>query len=224
MKEESHAKAELLGYLREQIKFLISSTNSYDKGFEEEAKRLAATIRVLVHDTKESSSLLTSLQKKDIPFYDSGTDWESDHTVSLTGLANMKFSPTSGLEHYAPLDDLQPGRSSKKKVTFSDWWSKVIYLDNKQKLNRKELILNTANKLGGTHVDPNLDEAYRRLKSFDSPTWKFISREVAFDSSGSEFIVKEAVEDSKKSLLLANIRQVAYEVLKTLKDEFPELF
>jgi len=51
MKRGSHTKAELLDYLREQITFLRNSIDSYDKGFEGEAKRLATTIRVLVHDT-----------------------------------------------------------------------------------------------------------------------------------------------------------------------------
>jgi len=87
-----------------------------------------------------------------------------------------------------------------------------------------ELIVNTANKLGGAHVDPNLDQAYEGLTRFDSPTWKFISREVSFDSNGSEFVVNELVEDFQNSCMLANIRQVAHEVLKTLKDEFPKLF
>lgn len=225
MGKVSHSKEELLDYLREQIRFLVSSANSYDRGFEGEAKRLAVVIRVLVHDTSNSTSLLTLLGKKDIDFYDSGLDWELHHKFSPTGLADIQFSPPSELKYCAPLDNLWPGKSKLKKVSFDDWWNKVIWLDNKQnRLNRKELIVNVVNKLGGAHVDPKLDKAYERLATFDSPSWKFIARQVALDSGGSEFVVSEVVEDFKNSALLANIRQIAHEVLKTLKDEFPDLF
>lgn len=221
MKTVSHAKEDLLDYLREQVRFLVSSANSYDRGFEGEAKRLAVIIRVLVHDTSNSTSLLTLLGKKDIDFYDSGLDWESDHRLSPTGLADIQFSPPKELRYSAPLDNLWPGKSKVKKVRFNQWWNKVVYLDNKQnKLNRKELILNTANKLGGAHVDPNLDKAYQRLVAFDSPTWNFIAKEVALDLDGSESVVNEVVVDFHNSAVLANIRQIAHEVLKTLKDEF----
>lgn len=210
MKRVSHTKEELLGYLQEQIGFLISSTNSYDSGFEGEAKRLAVVIRVLVHDTSKSTSLLTWLHAKDIGFYDSGVDYEPEHSISHSGLAIMEFSP-SGARYCAPLDDLPPESSKDKKVSFDEWWNKVVYADDEQNiLTRKHLVLNVANKEGGAHIDPKLDEAYANLSRFNSPAWKFIRNGVP--------------EDFKNSPVLANIRQIAHEVLKILKDEFPDLF
>ena len=50
---------ELKSHLKEQIQFLLKSAQSYDEGFTSEAKRLAVVIRVLLHDTKKSKSLLT---------------------------------------------------------------------------------------------------------------------------------------------------------------------
>ena len=61
----SQTQNELLGHLAEQIIFLINSSNSFDDGFQCEAKRVATTIRVLLHDNPPHSvSLLTQLNKK----------------------------------------------------------------------------------------------------------------------------------------------------------------
>ena len=54
---------DLNSHLKEQIQFLLKSCQSYDEGFFSEAKRLAVVIRVLLHDTKDSYSLLTLLNK-----------------------------------------------------------------------------------------------------------------------------------------------------------------
>ena len=53
---------ELLDHLKEQVAFMKQSATSYDKGFDDEAKRLAVVIRVLVHDTQNSTSPPPSLQ------------------------------------------------------------------------------------------------------------------------------------------------------------------
>lgn len=55
---------DLHNHLREQLQFLHASANAFDYGFEGEAKRLATTIRVLVHDTRSSTSLLKQLNLK----------------------------------------------------------------------------------------------------------------------------------------------------------------
>ncbi|MFJ5956563.1 hypothetical protein ACIQC5_11475 [Paenarthrobacter sp. NPDC092416] len=46
--------------LVEQLEFLDSSCAAYDSGSRSEAKRLATTVRVLLHDTKQSTSLLAT--------------------------------------------------------------------------------------------------------------------------------------------------------------------
>jgi len=51
---------ELRDQLKDQIHFLIESSNAYDSGSASEAKRLAVAIRILVHDTDISRSLLPS--------------------------------------------------------------------------------------------------------------------------------------------------------------------
>jgi len=205
---------ELLGHLKDQIAFMKQSTDSYDKGFEGEAKRLAVAIRILVHDTQESKSLLTSLGKKNINFYDSASDYHPNGVVvSHSGLVLKKFMfPKGGGEYEAPLDDLPPSRNKNKKVNFDQWWDNRIVIRDSQKntFTRKDLVRTVANTEGGAHVDLNLNQAYANLSRFHSLGWKFFRGEVA--------------EDFKNNPALPSIRQIAHEVLKTLNDEFPELF
>ena len=66
MAEVKQSKVDLEDHLREQISFLRASADSYDSGFKGEAKRLAVIIRVLLHDTHKSTSLMTLLGIKGI--------------------------------------------------------------------------------------------------------------------------------------------------------------
>ncbi len=52
---------ELQAHLAEQLQFLEASADAFDRGFRGEAKRMAATIRILVHQTHRSHSLLGQL-------------------------------------------------------------------------------------------------------------------------------------------------------------------
>src|SRR3954467_14968214 len=56
------SKAELDNHLKEQSGSLRASMRSYDEGFEGEAKRLAVTIRVLVHNTSRSHAIRFHLE------------------------------------------------------------------------------------------------------------------------------------------------------------------
>jgi hypothetical protein len=53
--------AELQTHLDEQLGFLERSSAAFDEGYEDEAKRLAVTLRVLLHETTQSHSLLRQL-------------------------------------------------------------------------------------------------------------------------------------------------------------------
>ncbi|MFP3702034.1 hypothetical protein SB758_41815, partial [Burkholderia sp. SIMBA_013] len=58
--------------LSEQLGFLKRSALAFDEGEASEAKRVAVSLRVLLHDTPASESLLKQMQLKDsIRFRDS---------------------------------------------------------------------------------------------------------------------------------------------------------
>ncbi|MFC1950075.1 hypothetical protein ACFLWD_00195 [Chloroflexota bacterium] len=199
---------ELLGHLKDQIAFMKISANSYDNGFEDEAKRLAVAIRILVHDTPQSTSLLTQLDKKGILFHSSASNYDPLSLITVNCLTAMRMGP-NGADYVAMLDNLPPGRW--KKMSFDRWWKReIMYRDSSRNTSsRKDLVINTANTGGGAHIDPKLNIAYANLSRFNSLGWKVFRNNIE--------------DDFKNSPALPSIRQIAHEVLKTLKDEFPEL-
>ena len=207
----SQNREELLAHLRDQIEFMIVSAVSFDNGFEGEAKRLAATIRILVHNTPRSTALLTQLRKTDILFYDSASAFDLKNIATSNCLTMFRQSP-SGWDYVAPLDNLSPARSKDKKVGFARWWDRtIIYKDNAgNEFTRKNLVLAVANKEGGAHIDPKLDSAYANLSRFNSLGWKVYA-------NGEE-------KDFNNSPVLPSVRQIAHEVIKSLRDECSTLF
>jgi len=181
---------ELKDQLKDQIDFLVKSSKAYDEGLTSEAKRLATVIRALLHDTQNSTSLLTLLKKKDMLFYDTSLDYNQNNLLLSPGLLMLKMEPNGG-EYVPPLGNGPPTRYCNK-------------------LTRKDLVLTVCNKDGGAHVDPKLDEVYYALSRSNSLGWKYIKNGIEKD-----FATRPE---------LASIRQISYEVLKSLKDGFPEYF
>jgi hypothetical protein len=206
MAKYTQTRDELLGHLKDQITFMIQSASSYDNGFEDEAKRLAVVIRVLVHDTSNSTSLLTLLNRKNIKFYDSAVPYDPRNLLSYNGLTMIKISTSEGASYVAPLDGGAPTRSRTKKISFNVWWENMFVIKDKdgETFTRKDLVLNTVNRDGGAHIDLALDKAYADLTRFNSLGWKFFKRGVE--------------DDFRNNPVLPSIRQIAHEFLKTLKD------
>ncbi len=205
---------ELLKHLEEQIGFLQRSAIAYDNGFTGEAKRMATTIRVLVHDTHQSISLLTALGKKDIQFYSTASNIDNGKSMSTHRLVGLKLSTnrgTSEASYYAPLDDRPLYVNVNRKMVFRLWWNEIVIIDKmRNEFSRKDLVLSVSNKDGGAHIDPELDDAYAALTRYNSLGW------TSSDSKG--------IGRNLEGVELVNIRQICHEVLKSLKDGFPGFF
>jgi hypothetical protein len=199
---------DLLAQLKTQIEFLTRSAQSFDAGEKNEAVRMAVGIRVIVHDTKESKSLLRQLGKKDILFYDTAHPFDSKNLMPHLGLIQMRLGgPGTGFR--AGLDDIPPERLGKK-IQFNTWWDRIVLSDHlKNRFTRKDLVLTLANQEGGAHVDPHLEEKYVKLSRFNSTGWRFGEKGVERPAERPDF---------------PSLRQITHEVLKTLKDAFPQLF
>lgn len=195
---------DLNSHLREQIQFLLRSSQAYDEGFWSEAKRLAVVIRVLLHDTKDSHSLLSLLKSKDILFYDSAKDYDPENLVSTSGLIAMKHGPT-GWKYVPKLD------RGDIKITFEPWWNKIVFVDKmKNIMTRKDIVLAISNKDGGAHIDPRLNKDYAYLTRFKSLGWVQVR-------NGKEKEIEGRPE-------LACVRQISYEIINSFRDEFPTHF
>jgi len=202
MTKIKQTKQELMSHLQENLGFLNASAAAFDLGHTGEAKRLAVTIRVLLHDTRNSKSLLGLLKlKTNTGYYDSSADLNPKNLMSHHGLVGLKLGSGSG-SYFAPLQEQMPGHTNKY-VLFPAWWNKIIIkYSNNNTVTRRDLVLSLANKDGGAHVDPDLDTAYADLTRNNSVGWVF--------SNGTNSTPIDEVE-------LFSVRQIAYEVITSVE-------
>jgi hypothetical protein len=197
-------QSDLERQLDEQLRLMELSAQSFDAGFDAEAKRLALSIRVLLHDTRSSYSLLGQLDRKNILFYDSSPDYDPANLLTHGGLVAIAMQTTSGSQKakYIALLDEVPMKVIPR-VDLDTWWNKVVFVDlQRRPLTRKELVLTAADQDGGAHVDPNLDQPYADLSRSNSLAWH--------SSSGG---TAQPMDDPTR----AAIRQISHEILKSLK-------
>jgi hypothetical protein len=184
---------ELQKHLKEHLQFIKASAHSFDAGFEGEAKRLAVSARVLLHDTAQSHSLMGQLGLLGIPFYST--------VGSSHQLLQMRLS-TSGSSYHVPLDDRPPHMLTW--VSFDDWWSGIVFDDMKgNTLTRKQLVLALANKEGGAHIDLKLSPMYEAIAKDNALGWLVSTPSGMIPLPGR-------VE-------LLGMRQVAHEIVRTLE-------
>ncbi len=145
------------------------------------------------------------LEQKTISFYDTCAPRPNHAYLTYSGLTAMNTTP-QGAKHIALLDNLPPDHPLCW-VGFDEWWNRVIFVDQgKSETSRKELILAVANKDGGAHVDPVLDEKYANLSRRNSLGWQFSNAKGDMPFEGPE---------------KAAIRQITHEVLKSLDPAMP---
>lgn len=191
--------------LEDHLGFLRLSAAEFDRGSQSEALRMATSIRVLIHDTRNSTSLLAHLGMKDILFYDTATEFNPKNLFPThEGLTIMKVTMNEtgnqGL-HVAALHLTPPSRGNKKSK-FTDWWNKLVYIDKSgSRFTRADIVLSLANKDGGAHVDGEVDKSYYDF-SLPNP--------LGFSTGSNEF---------ENSPLLPSVRQITYEILKSIEEE-----
>ncbi len=193
--------------LRKQLDFLERSCSSYDAGYKDEAIRIATVIRVLIHDTDNSTSLLNHLRALGIKLLSTCPDVDAEFSdlsiyqaCSFRGLGIMKISAGKGAE-------LLPGLGEedyRTMVPVQKWWNQIVWvLDNSTKLTRKSIVLTAANKDGGAHVDKTLTREYKSLSSGGA------AGSYSGTTGGKRF--KGEIKDAH----LVSIRQMGYELLNS---------
>jgi hypothetical protein len=201
-------EAELIEHCREQVAFLSASSTAFDNGFEGEAKRIATAIRVLIHDTAASKSVLGQLGVKDaVLFTDTAMPIEPANLLCTPGLVILQVTSGEGGRYIAPLEmAAAPGRS-KPPRGFEAWWGTPVTKTKDGALfSRKDYVLTVANKEGGAHVDRELDEAWAQLTRDNAFGWMYFEGET----------VEQPFEADPA---LASVRQIAYELAKTFDDQ-----
>jgi len=217
------SKQELLQHLDDHLDFIEKCIKDYKEN-ERLAKRVATTIRVLVHDTQKSTSLLTLLGSKDIDFRTTNAPkggmafWKLTRVgmqgdiVNLTPYIGIVAKEVTGTPErielrYLPIYEQMP--EGGRKVKFDNWWSENIY-DNKKgyTLSRKQLVLNMVNKDGGAHVDEDgLDSNYASFK----------------EQGVMQFVVNGNLQGFDNIPAYPAVMQIAWELGRSIKDELENI-
>jgi len=193
---------ELKKHLAESLGFLKASCAAFDSGNHSEAKRLATTLRVLLHDTSKSKSLLGLLDLKgQLKFTNTVSPDVPGNLLSYHGLVGLRMG-SQGSSYWAPLGDGPPISCQQSPSSFTDWWEQIIINDRVGGVfSRKDLVLTLANRDGGAHVDPKLEPSYAGLTRANSIGWRI--------SDGQ-------TDQALTEIELHSMRQIAYELLQTL--------
>ena len=203
------SRDELLKSLREQVRFIDKSCAEFDRDDTSEAKRLAVTVRVLLHDTKQSKSLLGKLASlQTFIMLDSASFDMPGNAVAYHGLVGLRSGP-NGL-FFRPHCLMSTGQTDEwRHRSFNRWWNADVIDDRRGNcISRRDIVLALANKEGGAHIDSDLPNEYRA-----------ISRENSIGISGGPSDNSKPIQDT----VVACMRQIAEEVRQSLVRKFTSL-
>ena len=250
------SRDELLLQLAEQRRFLASSCAAFDAGEHAEAKRIADTLRVLLHHLGASHALLVELGTRDqVGWLDTAGSLLPLEGSAQTPLVYIKVDepppvkragqrpgqhpgqpghkPVQRVATWLPTLDawdrrLQPRpqlpadieealarqraegalRSRGRWLPFAEWWDAEVLRDKAgQSFTRADLVRALATVDDEALADPNLAEHYQRLANHSSYGW--VIR------------LETRPEVPTLSPALASVRQVAFEVERSLHREEP---
>jgi hypothetical protein len=211
--------------LKEQLYFLNSSISLFAKHStiddtlttEVEAKRIALAIRILIHDTPKSKSLLHLLHTKDkLNFIDSSSpdDGKLHSMTGMVGVRGINSNQYIGLVAKVNMGNaliatplfqqhLKEWYSSYHKLSFDAWWNNVVMKIDGNSLTRKDLALSLVNKDGGAHYDPNLPSSYAHAKN-----------------SKLVLNVKGVYTEFERNIVYASVAQIGWELLNSIDLEY----
>jgi hypothetical protein len=150
-------------HFKTHLDFLQRSCDAYDQGHEEEALRMAVSLRVVFHDTPSSTSLLTHLGAKVRTHLKSTFVSQRSLEKDLPGFRWHTVLPVMLTSHgVKPPTDSWKVRSV---LVAEDWWNEGIWLEGATALSRRDIVLSAANQDGGAHVDKNPNAKTRMMKA-----------------------------------------------------------
>jgi hypothetical protein len=223
--------------LDRQLKFMNRSCADFDKGEYDEAIRIALTIRVLVHDTRQSTSLLTHMGiKETLSYVDTGVyrslldpatqTWVNQISPGSVvaasspvdvGLVELGDAGGGRVGWFAPLrlqrfkPGTLPAKATRGASPFDVWWNDpLVESSNQKSFSRSNLILIMANQDGGGHVDASLDKDYKDL-ILDPLMQAEHGSFVEDKTMGGD------IPDALHNVAFASVRQIAFELVTTLE-------
>jgi len=149
----------------DHLRFVKNSARLYDEGDEKEALRIAVSLRVLFHQTSNSTAVLTTLSAFDCEMVTdykeevSATDWEvrEGNKTTRTIFSGQISMGVGSWAKQLPTNDFP------RKLKASEWWNATVLQLHDQVFSRREIVTLIANKDGGTHLD-SLPAEYENLQ------------------------------------------------------------
>ena len=212
-------QSELREKLQEQIQLLQYYCEQYDNGKKIFVYPMSTTLRILLKDTKKCVSLLKQLNIKDTSlFVDSAHHckngvccWEiCDNTHNIAEIDGAVYAglvvKRLGQQGNTLETTLKPLcqfslAPQPKMVNFDQWYDEEVLDDTENKMSRKNIIENIAEKAGGCHVDTDMTIEEAKFRIPEALKIIINSQQVAFNPAP----------------IYVSLRQIAWEVLESLK-------
>jgi hypothetical protein len=186
--------------LAQQHEFMQNSCRAYDTGSKAEAIRIATIIRVLFHDSRRSTSLLTHLGATGVRVLSAVPARPAGAIDYFFGMGAGELRDDGSVELVPNFDTGPPGRMMAAK----DWWQQPVFaLRTGETLTRRDIVLAAANQDGGAYVDTEVAPAYSALATNGA--------------GGTRYrVVGDHLElDNSRNLHWVSLRQMAYELLES---------
>ena len=209
----TQAEIQQLGY--EVITYLQRLCDDYDNGNTFAIVLVAVLLRTLLKTKGSTESVLKQLEKNTIDFVDTRAPMGSfsywtfgnnicNHTFIAQNvygglLSKLVTKGEKGLNlDYHPL----LGKNKwAQMLSFNDWYTAIVFKDQKFELSREDCINIVADKDGGAHLDKRIPAKY---SCFREPT-------------ALQFIIDGQIAVFNQNPVYVSLRQIAWEVLESLK-------
>lgn len=204
--------------LKMQLDLLRDYCDMFDSGKLQYVYPMSTVLRVLLKDTRNCHSLLGQLGLKDtLQFVDSAHHvrngfccWTIRDAHNLTALEGKVYAglcaKTLVMNDDVVVVGFRPlfqhsNRPKEQLVNFDAWYDDIVLEDGTQKMSRKNVIENIAEKEGGCHLDKDITPEHATFREPESLKILINGEQVEF----------------KPAPVYTSLRQIAWEVIETLK-------
>lgn len=224
-KTAAQTRAELLA----EVSNLGRACESWEFGHFEQSTTIAGHLRTLLHDLGSNVSLLRQSGMKHKDFFYTPS-WFLDHNGLLQAQlawfepdayipvegemkANVAWRPVyhRSLQTNPLSDDF---RSDWTGMSFDGWWAQAVLHGEGHSFTREALVKTLANRLGGSHSDPTIPMEDQNL----------LDEKYGYGFSTGKLHSSRGSASAKNTAYQAAVRQIAYEVQRTLCHHYAETF
>lgn len=206
--------------LREQILLLTSYADLYDAGQRAFAKPMAASLRLLIHHSGNSISLLQQLGLRQGRFYAVVKNVSPMNLLTECNLLVTHFTG-NGAHHVAWTAPL----GMRQRLSFPEWWSAPVLKGHGGiTMCRRDVIRAVADTDGGAHVEPGLEKVYHQFRTGELLGWRVVSNEMGtgFQVPMADFVPVDGKLMTEPQY--ACVHTISHEFLLTMQKYAPWSF